>query len=40
MPAGKEVDKDDEFPVKHFIYLIIGTIAIAIVVVLAIPLLS
>lgn len=37
MEQEEKVDKHDEFPVRHLVYLIIGTIVIAVSVALMIP---
>lgn len=40
MTEQEQVDKDDEFPVKHLVYLIIAMIGVSIFVVLMMPILS
>lgn len=40
MTEQEHVERDDEFPVKHLIYLIIAMIAVSIVVVMILPFLS
>ncbi len=40
MVPDRKIDKHDEFPVKHLVYLIIGTVIVAIAVVVALPFLS
>ncbi len=40
MVPEEKVDKDDEFPARHLVYLIIGTVVVAITVALMIPFLS
>lgn len=40
MSDDKRNDKHDEFPVRNLIYMIIGTVAIAVAVALTLPLLS
>lgn len=40
MPEQENVDRDDEFPVKHLAYLIIAMIVVSIFVVLVVPFLS